>query len=155
MVRRRLERVLEVVERGQQFLGELAHASVDRRRVLARHALAVVLEVRLRALGEREELGRVVLDRLLRLARLARGRGLGVAEGRLTGPRRAGVGRRGGGELVGVLLLGHHFCSSTTSASTTSSSASVEDGPAPLGSAVCAPAACSAWARSYIASETL
>src|SRR6185436_10990215 len=127
---------------------------------------AVVLEVRLRALREREELGRIVGDGGLLLGRLGlgRGRGLGVAEARLARARRAGVWRRGGGELLVVagLGLGHHFCSSTTSASTTSSSSAeaplaepVAAEPSAASAEPAALACCSAWARSYMASETL
>src|SRR5215218_7103415 len=159
----RLERQLEVVERRQQLLGEPGRPALGRLRVLARHPLAVVLEVRLRALGEREELGGVVLDCGGRLD-LAGGRRLGVGERRLARARRIRVGRRRRGELLvlrgavlwpGARLVGHHFCSSTTSASTTSSSDDSADAPLPEPSADAPAAACSAWARSYICSETL
>ena len=49
---RRRKRPVEVVERRHQLLHELGHASLLRQRGLARHALAIVLEVGLRALGE-------------------------------------------------------------------------------------------------------
>ena len=53
---RRLERAVEVVERRQQLLRERGRAALLRGGGLARDALAVVLEVRLRALREREVL---------------------------------------------------------------------------------------------------
>src|SRR5205814_3227151 len=66
------ERPVEVVQDRQQLLGERGHAALASGRRLARHALSVVLEVSLGALGEREvlvalggrldELGEVALD---------------------------------------------------------------------------------------------
>src|SRR3954454_18858083 len=185
---------VEVIERGEQLLGELGHAAVGREGRLARGALAVVLEVGLRALGEREVFRRLVDGgrRLGRSAGVGRRLGLSRRRGRSVRVARglggSGVGRallrqgllrrgRGGGlvrpgDLRGGLLLDggrlgrrlrvarlvrHRGWSSTTSASTTSSSAWSVAAPSalapspPLGDA----AACCAWARSYIASETL
>ena len=51
-----LERAVEVVEGGEQLLGELDRAALQRERGLARDAAAVVLEVGLGALGQREVL---------------------------------------------------------------------------------------------------
>ena len=59
---RRVERALEVVERGQQLAHDLRDAALLGEPLLAPRALAEVLEVRLRALREREEL--VALSRL-------------------------------------------------------------------------------------------
>ena len=53
---RGLERAVEVVERGQQLLGEHGGAALLRAGSVARDTLAVVLEVGLRALREREVL---------------------------------------------------------------------------------------------------
>jgi len=50
------QRALEVVQRGQQLLDDLPHPALARGRGLTGHPLAVVLEVRLRALGQREVL---------------------------------------------------------------------------------------------------
>src|SRR5437588_8562459 len=82
------DRAVEVVERRQELLGELADAALDRLRGLARDALSVVLEVRLRALRERqvlialrgqlEQLVDVALD-LDRVAAVARARSVGAA----------------------------------------------------------------------------
>src|SRR5437764_504988 len=54
--RGRRDRAVEVVERGQELLDDLRDAALERLLVLARDALSVVLEVRLRALREREVL---------------------------------------------------------------------------------------------------
>src|SRR4051794_10422201 len=170
-----LQRAVEVVDRGQQLLGQPRHAlGLGRAEVLG-HALAVVLEVRLRALGQRQVL--VALARLLAQGRdvlLERGR-LGLAligRGRLVPTRLRVVGmlahpllallfEAGVGRLILVRrgvrsLAGHDLPSSTTSASTTSSSSSSEAAsPDPFGAVPSAPvAACSAWAFSYIACET-
>ena len=53
---RRLERAVEVVERRQQLLGQRRDTALLRGGGLAGDALAVVLEVGLRALGQREVL---------------------------------------------------------------------------------------------------
>ena len=82
----RLQRALEVVERGQQLARELADPARLGRADLARHPLAVVVEVRLGALGELEV--RVGLARPLEQVGLVDGlgdavaRGLGVGAGR-------------------------------------------------------------------------
>src|ERR1700684_2351264 len=52
----RLDRAVEVVERRQELLGEFRHATVLRLSRVARHALAVVLEVSLGALCKRKVL---------------------------------------------------------------------------------------------------
>ena len=62
--RRVLDRALEVVEHGQQLLDDALPRARDRVRLLALHALAVVLELRLHALREREVLGRLPLRQL-------------------------------------------------------------------------------------------
>src|SRR3954452_8715417 len=92
------QRALEVVERGQQLGHDALDALVVRERRVARHPLAVVLEVGLRALGERQvlvalgraraELVEILLDALRRLLLFS-----GAVGGR----------RRGGG------LVGHHL----------------------------------------------
>ena len=149
---------------GSSSLASLAMPAVGRRGGLARGALAEVLEVRLRALGEREVLrGLVVLRRRLRVRSLLglRQRLLGGGDLRLArraGPPRGSPGRppprrsrppawrsRRSSRLVvhdlGVddLLLG------------LGAVAPAAVGGAPFGDAAC----CCAWARSYIASETL
>ena len=137
---------LEVVERGQQLLGELRHPAVGRHGGLARGALLVVLEVRLRALGEREVLrGLVVRRRGLRLRRprrapAAAARRRRPAPRRRAGPPRGSPGRRPPRSRRPRLarLVGHRCWSSTTSASTTSSSASgvaAAPSPSPFGEA--------------------
>src|ERR1039458_4259079 len=126
---RGVERPVEVVERGQQLLGELCHAALGRGGGLARDALAVVLEVGLRALRERQilialsghvdQLVQVVLDLRGVLADLvipdadfatdrrriwARGIRPSRATQRATIPRRAVIPRRAG--AGGPLLAG-------------------------------------------------
>ena len=83
----RLQRAVEVVDRRQQLLGELGDAALLRERGLARRALAVVLEVGLRALREQQVLvgllglGRELVEVLLDLL-LGRPRGSAVRLGR-------------------------------------------------------------------------
>jgi hypothetical protein len=145
---RGLERAVEVVERRQQLLGELRHAALLRGGGVARDALAVVLEVGLRALREREvlvallrpssQLVEVALDLAPRRRRASaplerspraspprRSRA-----GSAPAPRSGGLARRSASRAAPppiVLGVGHRdhglACgSSTTSASTTSSS---------------------------------
>src|SRR5215207_5357163 len=159
---RGLQGQLEVVQRGEQLLGQAADAAQLGSAHLGAHALAEVLEVGLRALGQREVLVPFALGTREELVEVGRDGLLGGVRAHLRrrrgllhrrGDRSLGLARRDGAMRLG--LLHQDLPSSTTSASTTSSSAS-EAAPSaePL---PCAPAAacCSAWARSYIASETL
>src|SRR3984885_2813547 len=173
---RGLKRAVEVVDRGQQFLGQLGDAALLGGRRLAGGPLAVVLKVGLGAPGELEilvgllglrgELLEVVLELALVVALgslLTPTRGRGAHWGLwLAGRKRGHGGARMGRPLLanrldspfGGWLARHHF-SSPTSASTTSSSSApaplVDEAPLP---SACASAACS-WARWYMASETL
>ena len=96
----RLQCAVEVVDRGQQLLCQLGDAAILRERRIARGALAVVLEVGLRALrqrqilirllGLRSDLVEVLLDQLTAVVvgtrrSLELGLGRGVRSGRLAG----------------------------------------------------------------------
>src|SRR5205085_10800436 len=145
------------------------------RRLLGR-PLAVVLEVGLRPLGQRQVL--VALaglgHQLVDVVRQRLGVGDGLGGPLLLEPGGGSLGLGGGGRGRGLaalarldvldalvaLALGHEpLPSSTTSASTTSSSSSESASPAavpePFGAGPSPPvAAASCWARSYIACET-
>src|SRR5205085_53185 len=157
----RLQRQRQVVQRGQQLAGQLRHPPLLGAGRLLGRPLAVVLEVGLRPLGQREVLvalaglGHQLVDVVRQ--RVGVGRGLGPL---LLEPGGGSLGLGGSGG--GLVALGHEpLPSSTTSASTTSSSsesASPAAVPEPFGAPPAPPsppaAAASCWARSYIACET-
>src|SRR5262249_35123489 len=132
-----LHRQLEAVEHRQQLLEEILVGALDERRLLAQHALAVVLEVSLEATGQVEQVVALVLQR----GNVDRDLHLFL---RLLWCRATRVRCRT--RFRGLLFTHYALCwsSSTTSASATSSSDGCCDASLAPPAAVCC-CACACW----------